>query len=86
MDYPKVLSASALDDHTLLVAFDNNTSKTYDIAPLLSREMFLPLRNPALFRSVEVDPGGYAVVWGDAIDISESELWRNGKELTGDIA
>ena len=79
MVYPKIQSASAVDDRTLLVEFDNHQKKKYDITPLLKNEMFTPLKNPALFKSVQVEQGGYAVVWGGSIDISEYELWNHGQ-------
>ena len=71
MRYPKVKSALAIDDHTLLIEFDNDEKRKYDVTPLLKKEMFSPLRNPAFFKSVQVEQGGYAVVWDSAIDISE---------------
>jgi hypothetical protein len=81
MQYPKIKSASALDDHTLIVEFDNNEIKKYDVSPLLNKDMFAPLKNPALFKSVKVEQGGYAVVWNSEIDISEYELWRHGQAM-----
>ena len=32
-------------------------------------EMFSPLKNPAFFKNVQVEKGGYAVYWSDEIDI-----------------
>lgn len=81
MNFPKVKSASAIDHHTLLVEFDNKEKKTYDVEPLLNREMFSPLKNHAFFKSVQVEQGGYAVVWNSEIDISEYELWQHGQTL-----
>jgi len=81
MNYPKVLSAKAIDDHTLMVEFNNHQKKKYDVSPLLQKEMFLPLKNPAFFKAVKVEQGGYAVVWNNHIDISEYELWSKGQEL-----
>lgn len=81
MQYPRVKSASAIDNHTLLVEFDNNQSKKYDVTPLLNKEMFSPLKNSALFKAVKVEQGGYAVVWNGDIDISEYELWSHGQEM-----
>ncbi len=81
MQYPKVKSASAIDDHTLLIEFDNSEKRKYDISPLLRKEMFAPLNNPALFKAVEVEQGGYAVVWNNDIDISEYELWNHGQAM-----
>ena len=81
MQYPKVKHASAIDNRTLLIEFDNNEKKKYDITPLLSKEMFSSLKNPVLFKSVKVEQGGYAVVWNSEIDISEYELWQHGKKI-----
>ncbi|QQS55678.1 MAG: DUF2442 domain-containing protein [Candidatus Competibacteraceae bacterium] len=81
MEYPRIVSAKAVDENTLLVEFDNNEKRKYDVTPLLSKEMFAPLRDPALFKAVKVEKGGYAVVWNSEIDISEYELWRHGLSL-----
>jgi len=81
MQYPKVKSALAIDDHTLLVEFENDEKRKYDVTPLLKKDMFYPLRNPAFFKSVQVEQGGYAVVWDSAIDISEYELWKHGQAV-----
>lgn len=81
MQYPKIKSASAIDSHTLLVEFDNGEKKKYDISPLMSKEMFAPLNNTALFKAVKVEQGGYAVVWNSDIDISEYELWNHGQAM-----
>jgi hypothetical protein len=43
--------------------------------------MFAPLRNPALFKPVKVEQGGYAVSWRNEIDISEHELWLHGEAM-----
>ncbi|MBN1932063.1 MAG: DUF2442 domain-containing protein [Desulfobacterales bacterium] len=82
MKYPKIQSAVAIDNHTLIVKFDNNQKKKYDITPLLKKEMFSSLKNPAFFKNVSVEKGGYAVVWDSNIDISEYELWRHGKLIS----
>jgi len=81
MQYPRIKSALAIDNYTLMVEFDNNEKKKYDVAPLLSRDMFSPLKNPALFKKVKVEQGGYAVVWNENIDISEYELWSHGQAM-----
>ncbi|MBU1534901.1 DUF2442 domain-containing protein [Myxococcota bacterium] len=81
MQYPRIKSASATDNHTVMVEFDNNEMKKYDASPLLNKDMFAPLKNPALFKSVQVEQGGFAVVWNSEIDISEYELWTNGQTI-----
>ena len=49
MPYPKIKSVETIDDHTLLVEFDNAQKRQYDVTPLLNRELFAPLRPLALF-------------------------------------
>lgn len=79
MKFPKIHSVKAIDEKNLLVVFDNQQKKKYDITPLLKKEMFQPLKNSSFFKQVKVDTGGYAVVWNNQLDISEYELWKNGK-------
>ena len=79
MKYPKIQSVETIDDHTLVIEFDNKKKKKYDVTPLLEKELFLPLKNLALFKAVKVEQGGYAVVWNSDIDISEYELWKHGQ-------
>jgi len=81
MMYPKVKSAKAIDDHTLLIEFSNREKKKYDITPLLKKEMFFPLKNLSFFKAVQVEQGGYAVAWNGDIDISEHELWSHGQAV-----
>ena len=79
--HPKVKSASTIDDHTLLIEFDNNQKKKYDLTPLLTKEMFSPLKTPNLLKTVQVEQGGYAISWNENIDISEYELWSHGQAI-----
>ena len=75
---PKISSVTALDGLRLRVRFESGRETIYDCTPLLARPAFAPLVNPALFRTVRVDPGGYGISWNDDIDLSEYELWTNG--------
>jgi hypothetical protein len=68
----------------LLVRFENGVEKTYDCRQLLARPQFARLRSPAFFCAVKVDPGGYGISWSDDIDLSEYELWVNGKGVSQD--
>ncbi len=80
--FHKVKDVFALADMKLSVQFANGTTKFYDVAPLLERfAAFEPLRDEALFSAVEVDTGGYGIIWNDDIDLSCDELWANGVEV-----
>ena len=78
MKYPLINKAKAIDDTTLVIEFDNREIKKYDIRKLLRYPMFTPLQKPEFFRNFKVEPGGYAIVWNENIDVSEYELWKNG--------
>lgn len=81
-EVPKIQSVEPLANRHLRVGFVNGVEKDYDCNQLLGLDMFQFLKNEALFKTVKVDPGGYGVSWSDDADLSEYELWVNGKELT----
>lgn len=76
--FPKVTSVTPLPNKRLWVTFANGDVRVYDCTALLADPAFRLLQDEALFRSVQADPHGYGVVWSDALDLSESELWLNG--------
>ncbi len=76
--YPKIEAVKPLGDKRLLITFINEVKKIYDCSSLLEDEVFSPLANDSLFRSVKADYQGYGISWNDKIDLSESELWING--------
>lgn len=81
--FHKIKSVTPLADYILSVQFSEGVTKRYDVQPLFDKyPMFLPLKNdPALFSSVEVDIGGYGIIWNDDIDIACDELFYNGKTV-----
>lgn len=84
-NYPKVKWVKPLDDNKLLVGFTTDIVKVYNCAPLLAEPTFSILRQPAFFRSVQVDRGGYGIFWNDELDLSESELWLHGEIVTAEV-
>lgn len=81
MKCPRILKVKAVDDVTLIVEFTNQEIKKYDIRQLFDIPMFSPLRQPAFFKNFEIAEGGYGLVWNEAVDVSEYELWKNGVAL-----
>jgi hypothetical protein len=75
---PRIASVQTVGPTELLVSFVSGEWRRYDISPLLERSTFWPLRNPALFRNVRVDAGGYGILWNQDIDLSEHEIWTHG--------
>ena len=81
--FHKVKAVSALPDYCLSVQFAEGVTKRYDIKPLFAKwQAFQALKNtPGLFAGVQVDAGGYGVVWNDALDLSCNELYENGETV-----
>ena len=79
--FHKVKNVSALSDYKLSVQFSEGITKIYDISSLFERfPVFAELKdNPAEFHCVEVDVGGYGIIWNDDLDLSCDELWENGE-------
>lgn len=77
--FHKVKEVYPLPDLKLNVVFFNGTTKQYDVKPLLKRlSAFKVLYDERLFTNVEVDTGGYGIIWNDEIDFSCDELGENG--------
>lgn len=82
MLFHKVKEVAALPNMKLSVQFANGSTKLYDVRPLVARfPVFAQLADELLFESVEVDQGGYGIIWNDDLDLSCDELWENGVEV-----
>lgn len=81
--FHKVKAVNALPDYRLSVQFAEGVTKIYDVKPLFAK--WDPFRvfekSTELFYEVEVDVGGYGIVWNDDLDLSCNELFANGKEV-----
>ncbi|MGD0088415.1 MAG: DUF2442 domain-containing protein [Planctomycetota bacterium] len=76
---PRVRSVLVCGPAMLRVRFENGAERLYDCTAIFSLPQFQLLKTLAFFRAVRVDPGGYGISWNDDMDLSESELWTNGK-------
>lgn len=81
--FHKVKAVSAIQDYCLSVQFAEGVTKIYDVKPLFSKwPIFNELKTSAnLFGRVQVDTGGYGIIWNDDIDLSCDELFENGKTI-----
>jgi hypothetical protein len=79
-----VTEFSILRDYALRVRFDDGTEQIIDFEPVLEGELFGPLRDPALFRAVALDPEAHTLVWPNGADFDPATLhdWpQHGPEL-----
>lgn len=78
--FHRVKSVAALPDNKLSVQFRDGHVRVYDVKPLFERiPCFRYLQeHPEEFACVDVDTGGYGIVWNDELDLSCEELWEHG--------
>ncbi|MEG0614259.1 MAG: DUF2442 domain-containing protein [Oscillospiraceae bacterium] len=77
--FHKILKTKPLEKSILIVTFEDETIKKYEVSQLFTKWNFLmPLSQNWFFKQVKVDAGGFGVSWNDDIAISCDELWENG--------
>lgn len=81
MKFHKVRDVSALPGMRLSVQFANGTTKIHDVAPPIRLlPAFAALEDEVLLGRVEVNRGGYGIVWNDELDLACDELRGIGVE------
>ena len=81
--FHRIKSVVPIQGLKLLIEFQDDTKKIYDVNPLLKKwPAFQVLTHiPKLFEQVRVDAGGCAVIWNDDIDLSCDELYYNSRPI-----
>lgn len=76
MSHPiyRVTSVDLLGGYRLRVGFDDESAREIDLAPVLVGEIYGPLRDPAVFASVEIDPEVHTLVWPNGADFDPATL------------
>ena len=70
----RVASFQKIAPFTLKVQFDDGTSQTIDFSPVLEGELYGPLKDPALFAQVRIDPEVHTLVWPNGADFDPAIL------------
>jgi hypothetical protein len=60
--------------YTLRVVFDDGTEQISNFEPVLGGKLFSPLRDPAVFNRVRVDPEVHTLVWPNGADFDPATL------------
>jgi hypothetical protein len=71
-----VVEASVCGPHSLELIFNDGTRKRVNVLPLLDGPIFEPLRDPAYFARVVVDPVLGTVVWPNEADFAPEALYE----------
>jgi hypothetical protein len=80
-----IVAAHSLDNYRLQLRFEDGTEATVDLAQSLSFQgVFAPLKDPAFFAQVRVDPELGTVAWPNGADLDPDVLYVQvtGKPIT----
>jgi hypothetical protein len=61
--------------YVLEVTFDDRTKRKVDLQDMLYGEMYSPLRDPAFFERVTVDPEVHTIIWPNGADFDPAILY-----------
>ena len=75
----KVLEATANDDFSLDLKFNDERRKCFDMKPYLDYEVFKALKDLNYFKRIKIAFG--TVQWTDEQDISPDTLYLESKEI-----
>jgi hypothetical protein len=81
-EFVDVAGVRVLAGYVLELTWADGAVTTIDVEPYLWGPALAPLRNPAAFAGVSVDPELGTVVWPNGADISPEELRRKSRPAT----
>ena len=70
-----VVAVRVVEPYVIEVTFDDGIRRRVDLEPLLHKPVFAPLRDPAFFAKVTVDPELGTVVWPNGADLAPELLY-----------
>ena len=78
----RITAFNIVAPYTLQVAFDDQTEQTINFQPILSGELYRPLRDLSLFNEVQLDEEVHTLVWPNGADFDPATLhdWPKLKE------
>jgi|WetSurMetagenome_2_1015567.scaffolds.fasta_scaffold35299_3 hypothetical protein len=81
---PRVIAVKANDDYSLILTFDNQDVRIYQVKPLLNFGVFKELQNLHYFKQVKVVNG--TVQWANEQDICPDTLYLESKSISEYLA
>ena len=72
---PRPINVKPLEDYKLLITFNNDERRIFDIKPLLEQTMYQKLKNKEYFSIAKAD--GMCVFWDDEVDICPDMLYED---------
>jgi hypothetical protein len=70
----RITTFEAVAPYTLRVRFDDGVEQVINFEPVLSGDLYRPLRNLDLFNAVRIDPEVHTLVWPNGADFDPATL------------
>jgi len=70
----RVCSFAIVAPYTLRIRFDDNTEQVINFEPMLTGELYGPLRDLDVFNGVRIDPEVHTLVWPNGADFDRATL------------
>ena len=77
--YLSIKKVDALEDYKLLLEFENNEKKIFDVSPYLHIGKFSELKDLSLFKSVKISFD--TIEWANQLDLDPELLYRKSISL-----
>ena len=76
MNHPiyRITSVECIHPYSLRLGFNDDLTRTIDFEPILEGELYGPLRDPAVFAQVALDPEIHTIVWPCGADFDPATL------------
>jgi len=71
----RVTSVEPLGGYRLRVGFDDRSAREIDLETVLAGDLYGPLRDPAMFAAVAIDPEVHTLVWPNGADFDPAVLY-----------
>jgi hypothetical protein len=82
-----LLEAKVVSGYTVHVRFEDETTADVDLSYLLEYGgVFEPLKDPAVFRELRVDPEAGTIVWPNEADIAPETLFAHAQRHAASAA
>ena len=78
--YLAVKDVKAMDNYKLILTFENNEKKLFDMIPYLELGVFKTLKNENLFKTVKVSFD--TIEWSNGADIDPETLYENSHSIS----
>jgi len=77
---PTVITVKPENNYKLLITFENNEKRLFDVKPFLDKGIFTELKSIDYFKKVKVSFG--AIQWPNEQDFSKDTLYKLSNAIT----